>query len=130
MATLSQVEDLEGYISRQEQVTARRSAVQGLSNFSANVLKEKTILSLLATVTADAATAGQSDYSLETILAGLPQAIRQEFLSNYSHNGDTGVDAFAQAIADLSEIAGLEGGANELRLTAGGNVIPVSQDAP
>lgn len=129
MATGKQIEELKQQIGGGTPARSRNNIVSGLNSLKNGVGDQKTIKDLLDTVVADAAAAGQSDYGLSQIQSQWSANLVDRIANGFSYAGLSGIQALAQVLADLSEQAGLEGGPNELRLTAGGNVVPVSQDA-
>lgn len=129
MATGAEVETLTGELARE---TPKRDRAQVLSGLTAvgtalsNLVANKT---LLDTVVSDANTASQNEYGLEQVQSDWASNLQTIVASSFSYSAKTGINALAQLIADLSEQAGLEGGANELRLYKNGVVVAVDQDA-
>lgn len=128
MATGEQVEQLKGLLGRDTPANARATVVKGFVGVSGGLTALKQTRDLAQVVATDAAAAGKNDYGIEQTLNDWTANLVSRF-NTWTHGGKTGIKALAQLIADLSEQAGLEGGANELRLYRNGAVIPVDQDA-
>lgn len=133
MATGSQVEELTGYLANQTPAADRQNVLIGLQRLGTGLAGLDTVKTLLDTVVTDAAAAGQDEYALEAVQADWASNLAAIITASFSYSGKTSINALAQVIADLSEQAGLEGGANRLRLFKGPpaseTVIAVDQDA-
>lgn len=64
-----------------------------------------------------------SDTQLSTSMGKLPAQMASDVTTQYG-----GINVLAQFLSDMSETAGLDGTANEIRLYKNGVLIPVSQD--
>ena len=73
---------------------------------------------------ANAVSTDLGDTELATSIAKVGAQLASDFTSTFG-----GINTLAQFIADLSETAGLDGGANELRLFKNDVKVSVSQDA-
>ena len=133
MATGLQVEELTRDIASGKPSTQRTAIQTAFSNLGGSLLAHATLKTLLDTVVTDADSAGQNAYDLEQVQADWGSNLVSVVNSSFSYDGKTGINALAQLIADLSEQAGLEGGANRLRLFKGApaseTIVAVDQDA-
>lgn len=96
-------------------VRAFVSAMDAAKTKLAQIEAAKTNLDLVAT--------DNTDTQLAASTAKLPAQLAADFTSSYG-----GINVLAQFVADLSELAGLEGGANEIRLYKNGVLVSVTQD--
>lgn len=133
MATGDQVETLTGFLAREKPKSDRDNVTAGLMRASQGIAGLSEVKALLDTVVADAAAAGEDSYELEQVQNDWASNLVSKVSSGFSHGGNTGINAIAQLLADLSEQAGLEGGPNRLRLFTGqpGSeaILAVDQDA-
>lgn len=129
MATGLQIEELTRDLASGKPVNHRNSVLTSLQNMGGSLGGLVSLKSLLDTVVADASTAGQDEYALAQIQADWGSNLASVVASQFSYAGKSGVNALAQLIADLSEQAGLEGTANEIRIYKNGALVPVNQDA-
>lgn len=129
MATGAQVESLTKDLASGKPANQRNSIATAFTNFGNNLAAHASLKATLDTVVADAASASQNEYGLAQIQSDWGSNLVSVVNSSFSYDGKSGINAFAQLIADLSEQAGLEGGANEMRLYKNGSLVAVSQDA-
>lgn len=129
MATGLQIEELTRDLASGKPVNQRNSILTSLQNLGGNLSNLKALKALLDTVVADAGAAGKNDYAREQVQADWGANLASVVGASFIYAGKTGINAIAQLIADLSEQAGMDGTANEIRIYKNGVVVPVSQDA-
>lgn len=129
MATGLQVEQVTRDLASGKPATQRNAIATALVNWAASQAAHSSLKSNVDTVVADAATAGKNDYGLEQIQTDWGSNLQTVILAALSYGGETGISALAEMISGLSEHAGLNGTANELRLYKNGVIVPVTQDA-
>jgi len=128
MATGTEIETLTRDIASGKPATQRNAILTAFTNFGNNLSVHADLKALLDTVVTDAAAASQDEYGLAQIQSDWGSNLVSVLSASFAYSGKTGINAFAQLIADLSEQAGLEGGANEMRLYKNGVVVAVDQD--
>lgn len=129
MATGTEIETLTGELARETPKRDRQKVRDSWNSWGTAMANLEANKTLLDTIVADAATAEQDEYQLQQVQADWGSNLATVVGNGFSYGGKTGIPAFAQLIADTSEQAGLEGGASELRLHVGGNLVSVDQDA-
>lgn len=129
MATGAQVETLTGELARETPKRDRTAIKNGLVAVGGAIASLTANKATLDTVVADAATAGQPPYELLRIQADWGSQLAAVVASGFTYAGKSGLNAIAQLLKDMSVQAGLEGGANRMRLFKGAagaeTLIPV-----
>lgn len=129
MATGAQIETLTGELARETPKRDRTAVKNGLQAVGGAVASLAANKATLDTIVADAATAGQPAYELIRIQADWGSQLASVVAAGFTYAGRSGLNAIAQLMKDLSVQAGLEGGANRMRLFKGApgaeTLIPV-----
>lgn len=129
MATGTQIENLTYDLAQQKPKQARDRVKANLQGLGGALIELAGTKATLDVVVADAAAASSPDYQLTQVQADWGSNLAAVVNAGWSYDSKSGISAIAQLIADLSEQAGLEGTANEIRIYKNGALVAVSQDA-
>lgn len=121
MATSAQVEQYTAALGQDKPSRNRRAITNAMDRW-----KEASDELLETRTNAQAIATDESDATAQAWVDGLAAAVTSQITTQGTVNGLT---PLAQLLADLSDLAGLDGTANEIRLYKNGVKIAVTQDA-